>query len=142
MRALVAWNPSISSPPTFDDDDLINNCSKFVVKGDVVQPMCELPRDLLFEQYEEPVAEKYVQLVREAGEQSKDARRVEVSFSRISPRPDEIWANSSADGIDLPIGRAGAARLQYMRLGRGTSQHVLIAEDGFRQVDVPAYSDH
>lgn len=127
VRALVAWNPSISSPPTFDDDDLINNCSKFVVKGDAVQPMCELPRDLLFEQYEEPAAEKYVQLVREAGEQSKDARRVEVSFSRISPRVDEIWANSSADGIDLPIGRAGAARLQYMRLGRGTSQHVLIA---------------
>lgn len=127
VRALVAWNPSISSPPTFDDDDLLNNCSKFVVKDDVVQPMCELPRHLLFEQYEEPIAEKYVQLVREAGEQSKDARRVEVSFSRISPRADEVWTNSSADGIDLPIGRAGAARLQYMRLGRGTSQHVLIA---------------
>ncbi|MGB4740675.1 MAG: FtsK/SpoIIIE domain-containing protein, partial [Fuerstiella sp.] len=51
----------------------------------------------------------------------------EVSFNRIAPRADEIWTHSTADGIDLPIGRAGAARLQFMRLGRGTSQHVLIA---------------
>ena len=127
VRALVSWNPAINSPPTFDNDDMVNHCTKFVVKGDVVQPTCELPRDLLFEQYPEPPAEQYVQLVRQVGEQSKDARRVEVSFKRIAPRANEIWSHSTADGITLPIGRAGAARLQYMRLGRGTSQHVLIA---------------
>lgn len=127
VRALVAWNPSIASPPSFDDDDLRNHCTRFEVRDGTVQPKQQLPADLLFEEYREPRAEQYVQLVRQAGEQSKDARRVEVSFQRIAPRADEIWQQSSADGIDLPIGRAGAARLQFMRLGRGTSQHVLIA---------------
>ncbi|MFN9719767.1 MAG: FtsK/SpoIIIE domain-containing protein, partial [Planctomycetota bacterium] len=84
-------------------------------------------RGVLFEAVRSPESNAYVNLVRAIGEKSKDARRVEVSFSRIAPKADRIWTHSSADGIDFPIGRAGAARLQYMRLGRGTSQHVLIA---------------
>ena len=68
-----------------------------------------------------------VSLVRMVGERSRDARRVEVSFQRIAPRTELFWSDSTAEGINLPIGRAGAARLQYLRLGRGTSQHVLIA---------------
>jgi energy-coupling factor transporter ATP-binding protein EcfA2 len=80
-----------------------------------------------FEALASPDASDYVSLVKAVGEKSRDARRVEVSFARIAPKPDAIWSLSSADGIDFPIGRAGAARLQYMRLGRGTSQHVLVA---------------
>jgi len=80
-----------------------------------------------FEALAPPDAADYVSLIRAVGEQSKNARRVEVSFSRIAPKPESIWTHRSADGIDIPIGRAGAARLQYMRLGRGTSQHVLVA---------------
>lgn len=127
VRALVSWNPAVASPPSFDDEDLRTHCQRFVVRDGTVQPHQPLSPDVLFEEYREPRAEQYVQLVRDAGEQSKDARRVEVSFARVSPRPDEIWTHSSSDGIDLPIGRAGAARLQFLRLGRGTSQHVLIA---------------
>lgn len=127
VHALVAWNPAIAAPPSFDIDDLTNNCQRFQVVGDTVQPKLSFSRSVVFEQFPEPPAEQYVKLVRDVGEQSKDARRVEVSFTRIAPRNDEIWSHSTADGIDLPIGRAGAARLQYMRLGRGTSQHVLVA---------------
>lgn len=127
VHALVAWNPAVAVPPSFDIDDLTNNCERFHVLGDTVQPQQTFPNAVVFEAYPEPKADQYVKLVRDVGEQSKDARRVEVSFSRISPRTDEIWSHSTADGIDLPIGRAGAARLQFMRLGRGTSQHVLVA---------------
>lgn len=127
VHAIVAWNPTIGVPPSFDVDDLTNNCVRFKVDGDVVLPQQEYSKAVLFEQYPEPAAETYVQLVRDVGEQSRDARRVEVSFNRIAPRDDEIWSHSTADGIDFPIGRAGAARLQFMRLGRGTSQHALVA---------------
>ena len=127
VHALVAWNPAVAVPPSFDIDDLTNNCERFHIVGDTVQPRLTLPESVLFEAYPEPQSEPYVKLVREVGEQSKDARRVEVSFRRIAPAPDEIWSHSTADGVDLPIGRAGAARLQFMRLGRGTSQHVLVA---------------
>ncbi|MCP4788480.1 MAG: cell division protein FtsK, partial [Fuerstiella sp.] len=127
VHALVAWNPAVSAPPSFDVDDLTNNCIRFNVVGDTVQPKQAFCKAVLFEQFSEPVAEEYVKLVRDVGEQSRDARRVEVSFTRIAPRTEAIWSHSTADGIDLPIGRAGAARLQFLRLGRGTSQHMLVA---------------
>ena len=127
VHALIAWNPAIATPPSFDIDDLTNNCIRFQVVKEAVQPVQTFSRSVVFEHFPEPAAEEYVKLVRDAGEQSKDARRGEVSFNRIAPRDAEIWSHSTADGIDFPIGRAGAARLQYMRLGRGTSQHVLVA---------------
>jgi energy-coupling factor transporter ATP-binding protein EcfA2 len=127
VHALVAWNPAVAAPPSFDPDDLTNSCIRFVAGPDNVQPHQAFAGSVLFEQFPEPPADQYVRLVRAVGEASKDARRVEVSFNRIAPRNDDIWSHSTADGIDLPIGRAGAARLQFMRLGRGTSQHVLVA---------------
>ncbi len=127
VHALMAANPALPTPPSFDPDDLKNHCVRFRVVDGVVQPQCDFPPSILFEAFPEPAAGQYVKLVRAVGEASKDARRVEVSFTRIAPRDDEIWSHSTADGIDLPIGRAGAARLQFMRLGRGTSQHALVA---------------
>ena len=127
VHAIVAWNPAVAPPPSFDPEELRQNCVRFRATSDGVLPAHTTPQGVIFEAWPEPPAEQYVALVRDAGEQSKDARRVEVSFNRIAPARNEIWTKSTADGIDLPIGRAGAARLQFMRLGRGTSQHVLIA---------------
>ena len=58
---------------------------------------------------------------------AKDASRVEVPFEFIAPPPEQWWTADSRSGIDVPLGRAGATKLQYLRLGKGTSQHVLIA---------------
>ena len=127
VHALIAWNPATGYPPGFDATELHQNCTGFRVHDGTVIPSRELPPGVQFEACEEPGPEDYVRLVRAVGEQSKDARRVEVGFRRIAPKPDAIWTQSTADGIDLPIGRAGAARLQFLRLGRGTSQHVLVA---------------
>jgi S-DNA-T family DNA segregation ATPase FtsK/SpoIIIE len=57
----------------------------------------------------------------------KSVRRVEVPFERVMPPANEFWTSSTRTGLDVPIGRAGATKLQYLRLGKGTSQHVLIA---------------
>ncbi len=72
-----------------------------------------------------PEGDAYGRIVRNVGNASKDARRVEVSFERVVPK--NLWENDSRSGIDVPLGRAGATKLQHMRLGRGTSQHVLVA---------------
>jgi hypothetical protein len=66
-------------------------------------------------------------IVRKVGEQSKHVRRVEVPFRRIVPAEDQFWTADSRKGIDCPLGRSGATKLQHMRLGSGTSQHVLVA---------------
>jgi len=66
-------------------------------------------------------------MLQSAGEQAKSAGRVEVPFEVIAPSPDDYWTSSAQKGFDVPLGRAGATRLQSLLLGSGTSQHVLIA---------------
>jgi DNA segregation ATPase FtsK/SpoIIIE, S-DNA-T family len=74
-----------------------------------------------------PRANDFAELVRKTGVLSKDARRVEVAFERIVPRNGQLWMQDSRAGVDVPLGRAGATKLQHLNLGRGTSQHVMIA---------------
>lgn len=76
---------------------------------------------------EPPPAESFGQIVRLAGQHSREVRRVEVPFERVAPAEAAFWSSDSRSGIDVPIGRAGATKLQHLRLGKGTSQHVLVA---------------
>ncbi|MBX3443675.1 MAG: hypothetical protein KF774_14805 [Planctomyces sp.] len=76
---------------------------------------------------EPPPADTFSRIVKQVGAASRGARRVEVSFERIAPSREERWSRDSRAGIDIPMGRAGAVKLQHVRLGQGTSQHMLIA---------------
>ncbi len=74
-----------------------------------------------------PEPEQFTRLVKQMAEASRDARRVEVAFDRIAPKPEAVWSKDSRAGIDIPLGRAGATKLQHLKLGQGTSQHMLVA---------------
>ncbi len=74
-----------------------------------------------------PNAERYTEVLQIVGARAKEAGRVEVPFEVIAPQADQYWTWDSRPGIDVPLGRAGATRLQHLALGEGTSQHVLIA---------------
>lgn len=74
-----------------------------------------------------PKPESFTSIVKMVGDASKDARRVEVSFDRITPKAGEIWSRDSRHELIIPLGRAGATKLQTMQLGKGTSQHMLVA---------------
>jgi S-DNA-T family DNA segregation ATPase FtsK/SpoIIIE len=59
---------------------------------------------------------------------SKELGRVRVPFEITAPRGDaQVWSLSSSSDVNIPLGRSGATKLQYMTLGRGTAQHALIA---------------
>jgi S-DNA-T family DNA segregation ATPase FtsK/SpoIIIE len=74
-----------------------------------------------------PPADEFVDAVQVSGTKAKEAKRVEVPFDVIAPPAHQYWTQSSAQGIDVPLGRAGATKLQSLKLGKGTSQHMLIA---------------
>jgi hypothetical protein len=74
-----------------------------------------------------PEAEVLNPLLHDYGQRAKDAHRVEVPFEFIAPNASEYWTQDSREGVDVPLGRAGATKLQHLKLGKGTSQHVLIA---------------
>ncbi len=74
-----------------------------------------------------PPEEQFTRLVQVVGRGAKIAKRVEVPFEHVAPAPDVRWTGSTAGGVVVPLGRAGATKLQSMKLGEGTAQHVLIA---------------
>jgi S-DNA-T family DNA segregation ATPase FtsK/SpoIIIE len=74
-----------------------------------------------------PPAETLIRLVRAVGKAAKSAGRVEVPFATVAPQEGQWWSESSAKRLRVPLGRAGATRIQQMTLGEGTSQHALIA---------------
>jgi hypothetical protein len=61
------------------------------------------------------------------GERAKEAKRVEVPFEFVAPPPEQWWTGDSRPGLAVPLGRVGATKRQFLKLGQGTAQHVLIA---------------
>jgi S-DNA-T family DNA segregation ATPase FtsK/SpoIIIE len=114
-------------PPGFDLNDVAPYCTCLLWRdGDFVW------RDNDFRAFPlavdgPPGEERFTEIVRMAGESAKDSRRVEVPFEYIAPAADQLWSKSTLFGFDVPLGRAGATKLQHLRLGHGTSQHVLVA---------------
>ena len=93
---------------------------RFVWKHPEVGPLPLEPDPL-------PPPELFTQIVRRVGEAVQEAGKVEVPFASGVPQPDQWWTATSQDGLEVPLGRAGAKKFQYLRLGEGTSQHVLVA---------------
>ncbi|MBX3372475.1 MAG: hypothetical protein KF817_01460 [Phycisphaeraceae bacterium] len=61
------------------------------------------------------------------GAAARDAARVEVPFSAVAPAPDAVWSRRCDTVLRVPLGRAGASKLQELEIGIGTSQHALLA---------------
>ena len=74
-----------------------------------------------------PAGEVATRLIQKCGAAARDAKRVEVPFEFIAPSPDALWKLDSRAGIDIPLGKSGATKRQHLTLGKGTSQHVLVA---------------
>ncbi|HWB54192.1 MAG TPA: FtsK/SpoIIIE domain-containing protein, partial [Tepidisphaeraceae bacterium] len=74
-----------------------------------------------------PDDQALIKLLDVVGEKAKEAKRVEVPFTAIAPKPEQIWSGSTNREITVPVGRLGATRLQNVRLGRGVAQHALVA---------------
>ncbi|MFB3430149.1 MAG: FtsK/SpoIIIE domain-containing protein [Phycisphaerales bacterium] len=81
--------------------------------------------DLVLDQ--PPAEDRMTEVLKRVGEASRDASRVEVPFRAVAPTDDDVWSRSSAPDIRVPLGRAGATKLQELALGHGTAQHVLLA---------------
>ena len=73
-----------------------------------------------------PVPDLATRFLHKVGSGWKDSNRVEVPFAKITPLPEEIWSLDTTEELRIPIGRAGATKLQYLAIGRGTRQHTLI----------------
>jgi hypothetical protein len=73
--------------------------------------------------------EIFTPVVHAAGRRARETGRVQVPFEIAAPlaSPDQSWTLDASEELRVPLGRSGATKLQSLLLGRGTSQHVLIA---------------
>jgi DNA segregation ATPase FtsK/SpoIIIE-like protein len=100
--------------------NLVRRDDRFIWDDDVFR---QLPLTL----DQPPTEEQLTKILHKVGAGAKEAKRVEVPFSVIAPPDGKMWTGSTAAELDVMIGRLGANRFQSLKLGKGTSQHVLIA---------------
>jgi hypothetical protein len=74
-----------------------------------------------------PTGDRLTSLLTAVGALVKDSARVQVPYSTVAPPEGSFWSLNSAEELRIPLGRAGARKLQYMTLGRGMAQHALVA---------------
>ena len=125
--SLVAMDTQQELPEGFNVSDIEPLCVKFDWPGP--QPVWQDPDfgDLPLTLDAPPTQEQETAIIRRVGEAAMAAKRVEVPFDFICPKPDEWWRSNSARQILVPLGRVGATRRQALQLGLGTSQHALVA---------------
>ncbi|WP_437192537.1 FtsK/SpoIIIE domain-containing protein [Planctomicrobium sp. SH527] len=127
VYTLMNYDPGKQLPNNFSLSDVDGRMTKFVWKESAFHAATPEVGQWPISIEEVPRPEDFTAIVKMVGEASKDARRVEVSFARITPHADEIWQGDSRSEVVIPLGRAGATKLQMMRIGKGTSQHMLVA---------------
>jgi ABC-type multidrug transport system fused ATPase/permease subunit len=124
---LVSVDSRMGMPHGFALSDLEQAClnlvwenDKFIFKDEVLEKF-----DLAPDGPPDPVS--LARIIHAVGAKARDAHRVEVPFDMVAPPPDKVWAGDTRNGITVAVGRAGATKIQSLNLGRGTSQHGLIA---------------
>jgi hypothetical protein len=126
VHVLISVDAKLPALPGISLADLQKNAVVFVSNGEQLFWHDAEFKDLPLTADESPTDE-FKRVLERVGSAAISAKRVEIPFEAIAPAADKYWTFDSRRGIDVPLGRAGATRLQHLRLGQGTSQHVLIA---------------
>ncbi len=127
VYTLIHWDQRNAPPNDFVPDEMRKNSVRLVraeknfILADWRQPGTRLALDA------SPPPEFATHFLHEVGASSKDSGRVEVPFQQVAPPDSEIWSEQTAEELRVPIGRSGATKFQYLEIGKGTRQHVLIA---------------
>ncbi|MGB8168744.1 MAG: FtsK/SpoIIIE domain-containing protein [Chthoniobacteraceae bacterium] len=124
----IHWDPRLTLPDGFVPDELRKSsvCLRLENGQYVIDPaQTEAGATVSFDPPPEP--ELAAALVHKIGKSSIDSNRVEVPFSQIAPKPEELWKNDTTTELKIAIGRTGATKLQYLAIGKGTRQHALLA---------------
>ncbi len=127
VHTLIAYDTRHELPPGIDIKDvsaksihLLYENGRYVWQDPILQ---QFPLTL-DEPPDEATLTRIMHIVGKAGAR---AARVEVPFEAVAPAEQQTWSLDSRAELCVPLGRTGATRLQYLRLGRGVAQHMLIA---------------
>ncbi len=127
ILTLMHWDRRHPVPAGFTPDDLRRAGVHVVRTGAGFDTVPSLGPGARLTWEGPPAPGRGTELLRRIGRGSLDAGRVEVPFEVVAPGLGHELSASTAREIRVPLGRTGAAKLQYLSLGRGTRQHALIS---------------
>ncbi|MGD9689857.1 MAG: FtsK/SpoIIIE domain-containing protein [Phycisphaerales bacterium] len=135
VYTLIAWDTRQALPQGLMKNDLAKAPVQLTWKGSAFASDDAAFGVLPLRIEAPPADDRFNALVHMVGRQAKDRSRVQVPFEMIAPPAPTsggeagagLWVSTSAREVTVPIGRAGATKLQHLTLGRGTAQHALIA---------------
>ena len=127
VYTMIARDVRAALPAGAHLDELIAHSVNLIREGDRFvwdeEGFKQLPLQL-----DPPAAEEVLtELLHKVGAGAREAKRIEVPFENIAPQNGQMWSRSTTKEVDVMVGRTGATRFQSLKLGKGTSQHVLIA---------------
>ena len=124
---IVSFDTTAQLPSNFSPGDLETHATTVTLKdGQFTWVDPEFSKWPLSAE-KSPADQLFTKIVQRVGRAAVAAKRVEVPFDRVAPPHEKWWTGDTAKEIVVPLGPAGAKKTLSMRLGKGTSQHVLIA---------------
>ena len=127
VYTLIASDTRQSFPRDMHREDLVENSTLLHYKDGAIRSGDPALEQVPLELESSPEEQELTRLVQAAGHAAEQAHRVEVPFSVITPSVEDRWNSSTAKDLRVAIGQSGATRQQQLVLGRGTSQHALVA---------------
>lgn len=124
---LMSIDPTQAMPRNFDLDELRRHANVLVLDEARTHWANDTLQRFPVHCDQMPDETQVTKIMHRVGEHARQASRVEVPFATVAPPAETWWKGDSRNEISVALGRAGATKLQEIRLGKGTSQHVLIS---------------
>lgn len=125
--ALLAHDVELPAPPDLHLEELARSGLHLVRRGAAFTQAERLLQAYPVALDTPPGEEPLTHIMHAVGRAAKDSLRVRLPFDAVTPPESEFWSSSAQHEISVPLGNAGAVRIQALRLGRGLAQHVLVA---------------
>lgn len=123
---LIHWDRRVINPDGFVPDELRKSSVGLRKEGGHMV-LNQAPEEAVLTLDAAPTDELAVPLLHKIGKASIDSNRVQVPFSQIAPKADQMWQEDTTHELRVAIGRTGATKHQYLSIGKGTRQHALFA---------------
>lgn len=127
VYTLILNDTRIKLPRSFDIEELEKNATTLEWDGAQFRWQHAGLKEFPLELDQPPSDDGFTDAVKVVGREAKDSNRVEVPFRTVAAKDEQWWKSDSRGDVEVALGRVGATKLQTMRLGKGTSQHVLIS---------------
>ena len=127
VYVIIHQDQSMPLPSGIEESTLNRIQTRFIAENNHLIIDNEEFKDIPLLSITPPTESITTAIVKKVGDTAENTNRIEVPFDVIAPKEDELWSRSTTDKVAIPLGRAGASKLQNLTLGRGTAQHALIA---------------